>query len=108
MKIYITQNIWADRYDIHIFEEGYDNRRYVAKPMQLEFEEYKEGTEVPPSLSISRIFGRSTNFLQSLSDALAKCGYEPKTVEENRGELKATKYHLEDMRTLVLKKEISK
>jgi hypothetical protein len=49
------------------------------------------------------MFGKSTGFLQALSDALAKVGYEPKTVEENKGELKATKYHLEDLRQIIFK-----
>jgi hypothetical protein len=103
MKIFITQNVWADTYDIHILEEGYNGKRYMAEPMELKFKEYVEGNIEPPTLKISRVFGRETNFLQAFSDALAKCGYKPKSVEENKGELKATKYHLEDMRKLLLK-----
>jgi len=75
----------------------------VAKPMDLIFEEMKDLEPNEPSIKISRIFGKETNFLQALSDALAKCGYKPKSVEENEGELKATKYHLEDMRKIALK-----
>jgi hypothetical protein len=69
----------------------------------LELKEHKEGESEEPSIKISRMFGKSTGFLQALSDALAKVGYEPKTVEENKGELKATKYHLEDLRQIIFK-----
>ena len=72
--------------------------------MQLNFKEVNPGDITEPSIKISRVFGRETNFLQALSDALAKAGYEPKTIEENKGELKATKIHLEDMRKIVFKK----
>ena len=103
MKIFINPNTWADTYDIYIVEEGISGKRFMAEPMDLRFKEYNEGESVEPSIKISRMFGKETNFLQALSDALAKAGYEPKTVEENKGELKATKIHLEDMRKLVFK-----
>ena len=103
MKIFIRANEWPDTYDIYIVEEGERGQRYLAKPMNLEFVELKEGESQEPSIKISRVFGKETNFLQALSDALAVAGYEPKTVEENKGELKAIKIHLEDMRKLVFK-----
>ncbi len=43
------------------------------------------------------------NFLQAMSDAAWEIGIKPKQIEDNSNELKATKYHLEDMRTLALK-----
>jgi hypothetical protein len=103
MKIFISQNEWADSYNIYITEEGYDGKRLVASPMEFKFVPLKENEVNEPSIKISRVFGKETNFLQALSDALAKCGYKPKAVEENEGELKATKYHLEDMRKIALK-----
>ena len=102
MKIYITPNNWQDTFEIYIVEE-HNGKRYIAEPMELKFKEHTEGEVTKPSISISRVFGKETNFLQSLSDALANAGYEPKSVEENKGELKATKFHLEDMRKLVFK-----
>ena len=101
MKIFIKQNEWADIYEIYITDEDYNGKRYLAKPMELEFTAVEEGKSYEPSLRIARFFGKSTNFLQALSDALAQCGYEPKTIEENKGELKASKYHLEDLRKLL-------
>ena len=105
MKIFIEPSAWQDRHNIYIMEEDYSKKRYIAKPMKLEFEEYKDGEVQEPTLQVSRAFGGvETNFLQSLSNALAEAGYKPKSIEENEGELKATKLHLQDMRDLVFKK----
>jgi hypothetical protein len=41
--------------------------------------------------------------LQAMSDAAWEIGIKPKQIEDHTSELKATKYHLEDMRALVLK-----
>lgn len=41
--------------------------------------------------------------LQAMSDAAWEIGIKPKQIEDHTSELKATKYHLEDMRTLALK-----
>jgi len=40
------------------------------------------------------------NFLQAMSDTAWEIGIKPKQIEDNSNELKATKYHLEDMRQL--------
>ncbi len=104
MKIFINPNLWQDTFEVYIVEENVNGKLYVAEPMELKFKELNNGESVAkPSIRISRFSGKETNFLQALSDALAKAGYEPKTVEENKGELKATKIHLEDMRKLVFK-----
>lgn len=39
-------------------------------------------------------------FLQAMSDAAWEIGIKPKQIEDNSNELKATKFHLEDMRQL--------
>lgn len=41
--------------------------------------------------------------LQAMSDAAWDIGIKPKQIEDHTSELKATKYHLEDMRTLAMK-----
>lgn len=40
------------------------------------------------------------SFLQAMSDAAWDIGIKPKQLENHASELKATKYHLEDMRLL--------
>lgn len=104
MKIFITSNQWSDTHDIYIIEEDYKGKRFLVEPMELKLKEFNQNEPQEPSLRISRQFGRETNFLQALSDALTRAGFEPSTVEENKGELKATKIHLEDMRKLVFEK----
>jgi len=106
MRVFINSNEWSDSYEVYIIEENYEGKRFIAKPMNLEFKEHKEGDREEPSIKISRVFGKETNFLQALSDALSKAGYSPIFVEENKGELKATKTHLEDMRKLVFKENL--
>jgi len=101
MKIFIEANNWQDSYNIYIVEEGHNGKRFLAKPMNLEFVEFNNTEPQEPSIKISRVFGRETNFLQALSDALGKAGFSPKTIEENIGELKAAKYHLEDLRKML-------
>jgi hypothetical protein len=44
------------------------------------------------------------SFLQACADAAWEIGIRPKQIEDHTSELKATKYHLEDMRRLVLDK----
>ena len=46
-------------------------------------------------------FGENVRqFLQAMSDAAWEIGIKPKQIEDNSNELKATKFHLEDMRSL--------
>lgn len=45
-------------------------------------------------------------FLQAMSDAAWDIGIKPKQLESHSDELKAVRYHLEDMRSLVLKPRI--
>lgn len=102
MKVYINHDEWQDATNIWIVAEDHRGRRHVAKPMKLEFVEMGDEKILhEPSLKINRTFNEDTKFLQALSDALSKTGYKPKDVEENAGELKAAKYHLEDLRKLL-------
>lgn len=44
-------------------------------------------------------------FLQGMADAAWEIGVYPKQLQDHSSELKATKYHLEDMRKIVLEKK---
>ena len=103
MKIFLKTTEWQDTTDIYITEDLPDGSRVIAKPMKLIFEKYVKGKQYDPTLSISRYLDKKTNFLQALSDALTEAGFQPKVEQEIKGELKATKSHLEDMRALVFK-----
>jgi hypothetical protein len=76
-----------------ILREG--DRIYVAKPIALEFQEWSRGQRLDrPTLFIEDHYRMP--FMEALKRAVEKV--DIRAVE---GELKATKYHLEDMRKLV-------
>jgi len=58
---------------------------------------YKEGSYVPPTLSLTQIQA------QSLMDHLWQCGLRPTEGTGSAGSLAATERHLADMRTIVSK-----
>jgi len=101
MKVQIQYGI--NGIEIYIFEDSH-GRRYVAKPVVLEFEEIKPSERVHPTLCIDPF--RATEFLKSLAEALDKQGVKTENDYKIQGILEATKYHLEDMRRLVFKKEV--
>lgn len=77
------------------------NKIYVAKELALEFEEIPEGAFFKtPTLRVD--WQHSKDFMAALKEALDGERLPPSAVE---GELKATKYHLEDMRKIVYNEE---
>lgn len=95
-KIIIERPYYTDTVQIWFVKfEG--DKIFVAKPMQLNFEQVeKSSSKGNPTLEISGYY--SQEFLEAL-----KLAVEGKTVILLEGELKATKYHLEDMRKLIFK-----
>ena len=75
------------------------DRRMIAKPVELEFIEWKPLIKVEPTLRIDD--GRE--FLQSLRDALDDLGIPSNRHAKVEGLLEAQKAHLEDMRKIALK-----
>ena len=77
----------------------------ITKPIVHSIENSQIVAPEDALLDDSGGFGTNVrNFLQAMSDAAWEIGIKPKQIEDNSNELKATKFHLEDMRTLVLKK----
>ena len=104
MKIHIFEdattggiNIWIQR------EDGLSRTFSIAEPVELNFvsrqKEKDEGDTIKPTLKIG-FDGR--DFLLAMLDAINKFGIHEKVDTSARlAELKATSYHLEDMRKLV-------
>lgn len=105
-EIYIDYKEYSLELGIYITALDYDKKkRYVAKPVDLVMEPVEEGNApLAPTIRISGLGDRTKDgkslFLESLRKALEKSSYAVKFSEETAGELKATKYHLEDMRRL--------
>lgn len=81
--------------------EKRNGKFFVAKPVQLEFVEVDGYTRTEPTLQLDPFSGQA--LLEAFAKALDKAGVKT-DVGQVRAALDATKYHLEDMRTLVLGK----
>lgn len=100
--VVVQHTPWADAYEMWIGKvEG--SKFYtcnVGKDGYLKMKETNEGSQTPPTM---RINGRAWGGL-----IRALRGVTPQVdIKEVDAELKATKYHLEDLRTLVFKKSKS-
>ena len=94
-KIVIQEKPWSLNVDIYILEKGYRTSLASVKDGYLEMTELKEGeTEGKPTLIIP------LEVWQILKREMIDNKVREKS--EVEAELMATKYHLEDMRTLAL------
>lgn len=99
LRIYFDQQPWQDLVRVFIVGQT-EGKTFVVKPMELIMETtaHDPANRMEPSLQLQGEFARE--FLPALSDALNASGF--KGVESpDTSELKATKYHLEDMRKIV-------
>lgn len=103
LKFYFEQRAYADSTAIYLIAEDASGNRSIASPMKLEFKPLAEGLVSEPSLEFSGHMSRE--FFPALVDGLARSGYTYES--SDKGELKATKAHLEDMRTLALRERTS-
>ena len=78
-------------------EGGY----HQVSPFNLDFVPLELGEKASPCFQ----FGDDDELLYALAQGLAKAGYLPDVVMDKNKEIEATKYHLEDMRTLVFEKK---
>lgn len=76
-------------------EDGY----HRASEFNIDFVPMAIGEFAEPCF----IFGDDDELLRALAQGLAEAGYLPDVVMDKNRELKATQYHLEDMRKLIFK-----
>ena len=92
--------------NIYIGEDT-EEKTFLAKPINLEFEEIATGTSYPPTLHID--YRIADEFLVKFADELEKKGIrtikQEESLEKSKSTLEAVKYHLEDMRNLVFRKD---
>lgn len=97
-KVKVHQDPWTDDLQIAFLE--YDGRdTWLAKPLMLTMEPLKEGARIEPTLKIPRPI--APQFMKALSEAVDQSGVRPPSMELLRGQLKATEYHLADLRRLL-------
>lgn len=99
LKIYFDRDLASDSVRMYLIGEDAHGKKSIAKQMELVFIELNRDLINPPTLEIRG--HEADQFLPALANALAQAGYRHESTDA--GELKATKYHLEDMRKLVLK-----
>jgi hypothetical protein len=86
--------------NLYLIYQGADGRKKIVKPVDLTItENLPVGKVAEPTI---RFHGNDAiQFLQELADGLVTAGFKPDELKASDRELQATKYHLEDMRTLV-------
>ncbi len=94
MTVRLHRNPMSDCTEIYIFSEV-NGKRIAYKPVALEEQEIKEGTVIEPTLKISGEYDRE--FIEAFRDGINEVYGE----QAQTSELKATKYHLEDLRKLL-------
>lgn len=98
-KVYINEDFRGLGTDIWFVMEHGDTT-WIAKPMELDFEEEKQPGEIrDPSLRLG--YRQSKEFLTAIAKSLHGHGIRPDEESINEGKLKATTYHLEDLRKLL-------
>ncbi len=100
IEVYFKKEEWSGQTNVYIMGIDTNGTRVLAKPMELDFSEYDDFKISKPSLSFDQFRGGS-QFLQALLDGLVEAGFVPEKGPES--ELKATRFHLEDMRKITFK-----
>ena len=102
-KVYIRQSIETDSDEIFIIEELFNNKRRVALPVKLEWQELSQHDSCQPTLKISGMIAQE--LYKALQLALEKQGTKPDSTSKVEGILEATKEHLKDLRRLVFEEK---
>ena len=84
-------------YALYIGRKWFDEGQWYGEMAVVEFGKYKEGEYSPPAVAMSK------QECQVLIDSLWDAGIRPTEGCGSAGSLKATQYHLEDMRKIALK-----
>ena len=89
---------------VYIYQENGDGSITLCEPLELTFTRDYDLSKLPePTFRFNRKDGH--DFLQGLAQALAENGFKPDELKAYDKQVEATKYHLEDMRSLVFKKK---
>jgi hypothetical protein len=96
MRCEIDYNILRRKYLLYLFEDSQPDKPTKCITIHLKEEFVAEG--FPPAESAAWPKEEGQAILKALADALFRAGFLPESA--TTAELKATKYHLEDMRKL--------
>ena len=101
LEIFLNAVDHLDELHVYIIERDVDGRTTaIARPMDIIFDRRQEGTVVDsPTLRIGR--PHSQSFLKAWSDALERQGVKPESDAKLKGTLEATRFHLDDLRSML-------
>ena len=91
--------IWNDTLELYA-KESRDGRVYAITCEGIQIKEANTSAPWPPFVNLPLMSDSG----QSLFDALWRAGYRPKNGESSGAHVEALKYHLEDMRSLALRR----
>jgi len=104
-RFHTEYSIASYGFSMAVIAESHDASRAFLQP--LVWKKFDPNTAIPSDevFAIKDDFGAETvkNFLQAAMDAAWDIGLRPTQAQNQTDELKAVRYHLEDMRTLALK-----
>ena len=91
------EGIMDQFYNLYVGEKWFDEGNWYGQIGSITFEPMSEISEPPPT------YGMKEQECQMLMDSLWDAGIRPTEGSGSAGSLKATQYHLEDMRKIALK-----
>lgn len=99
-RAYIQQRPWLDSEVLHVVRDTLERGKIGYA--RISFEEIPEGGVFPDDNGILKECKpqETREFLQAICNAAWEIGIKPSQIEDQRNELNAVRYHLEDMRTL--------
>ncbi len=95
-QIMARREDWSEGVSLHLKEKTQGMGQLVAQPLVMK--QVEQGLHIEPFLRLS------INEAQQLIDELWQCGLRPSEGTGSAGSLKATENHLQDMRSIVMKK----
>lgn len=99
-RFYRDYQLWSDSFRLfisHDSESPASRQRALVLPLALKVIEPGAPYDEP---SLASEHFDVNGFLQAALDCAWECGLRPKDFADSASELKATRYHLEDMRAL--------
>lgn len=98
-QVFIDKQGWGLSTSL-LFVERRNGKTYIAKPVELIFEEAKEDDYIEqPTMRLSNLY--SEQLFKALAEALDQHGTKTDNDFKIHGLLEATKYHLSDLRRLL-------
>lgn len=91
-------NVWL------IHKQG--SKEIVVQPVDLTVTVNLEPAEMPPEPTLRFHGNEARQFLQELAEGLVDTGFKPDELRIANERVKATEYHLEDMRLLAFTKHL--